>query len=86
MILTEDSRAVSETRQYGYGLNRQIVVREGREIALYYHSGDMDGFAAMYAFAPELNAGFVLLVTRGGEGKDALQGVLFQDLLGAPDA
>lgn len=85
MVVTDDTFAVSKGRRYGYGLNVQEVERDGEALLIHYHSGDMDGFAGFYAFVPERNKGFVLLVSRGGEGKEALQGLLLQWMLEAPE-
>lgn len=71
--LTSDGMPVNDTRSYGYGLSKQVVTIEDEAIELFYHSGDMDGYAGFYTFVPEKNRGVVMLTTRGGDGADKLR-------------
>ena len=71
--LTSAGLPVTETRFYGYGLNRQSITLDGGTVDLYYHSGDMDGYAGFYTFVPGNDRGVVMLTTRGGAGADRLR-------------
>ena len=51
-----------EILKYGFGL-MEISEQNG---TIYVHDGDADGFASMFLFSPEKNAGIVLLTTSGG--------------------
>jgi CubicO group peptidase (beta-lactamase class C family) len=82
LITTANSKAVGDGRDYGYGMNVQLIEVGDRSVDLHFHSGDMDGYAAFYGFVPSMNSGFVLLVSRGGSGKTELQQYALRQILG----
>ncbi|QYJ08266.1 serine hydrolase domain-containing protein [Qipengyuania flava] len=79
--LTDMAISVSEGRSYGFGLNRQEVTLNDVVTPLFYHSGDMDGYAGFYVFQPENDRGVVMLTTRGGEGADKLRSLAIDYVL-----
>lgn len=84
LLLTAVSEPVTAGRSYGYGMNVQTMSVDGENVDLYYHSGDMDGYAGFYGFVPSRNIGIVLLTSRGGEGKERLQRIAARHMLGLP--
>lgn len=82
LVLTKHTTPTGDGRQYGFGMNIQPIAVGEETVNLHFHSGDMDGFAAFYGFIPSRDEGFVLLVSRGGQGKEELQHYALRRALG----
>lgn len=69
-----------EIKLCSYGLGWFIESYKGHEVI--HHGGNIDGFAAMVSFIPEINAGFVILTNGdGNKTSSILQNIIYDILL-----
>lgn len=67
LILTEDVTSASLRHDAGDALfGSGLIIMPHPKGPFYLHDGDLDGFASVYAFSPENEAGIVILSGSGG--------------------
>ena len=76
LILTNQTSAMDEGLQYGFGLIKEIKNKNIK----YGHGGDADGFACEYFLNPQKNIGVVILTSSGGPWVGELANEILEDL------
>ena len=74
-LIITDNGGTNETH-YGFGLSKSV-----NEKGIHYgHGGDLDGFASVTMFSPDLNIGLSLLTSSGGKWFGELEGEIYKYL------